>query len=160
MSVYKGQIINCNRCGVVFRRTDSPSCPGCSAETKEEVHRVYRYVSEHPNETLKKIATQCGLPLNQLEVLFYAGSLGAAGASIRTHCHQCGVELISIRRKGRFCIDCADKVEEATIVSVYNKPQTHRTQGRLTNPKTTEEDREELSNLPERKTSFGFIRKI
>ncbi len=173
MAVNQGQIINCKRCGSVFRQSNSPFCPGCSSENKDDVHRVYHYVLENPGLSLEDIAKQCNLELSALEKFFYAGNLGMAGASIRTRCHKCGVEVISVHRKGRFCLNCGDQVEEesrlAALAAREKEPQTQRIQVPTNNEAVKErpqkEERKNVAEAPESSEKagdngpYGFIRR-
>ena len=108
----KETIVNCKQCKRLFRQlTAKDMCPECSSEYHDQLSKVYQHVLRHERLSLEDIATQCKIPLSQVEAYFYDGKLGTASGHITSKCNRCGMDVLPIQRKGRFCIECANKVE-------------------------------------------------
>jgi hypothetical protein len=75
---------------------------------------------------LEELAEKFDYPLTELEQLFFDGKFGPGTVNIVTNCHRCGVAIRHIQRKGRFCFNCADRVEDAAQLKnplVNNRPE-------------------------------------
>jgi hypothetical protein len=136
-------VANCPKCNKVFQRTVNPLCPTCHQETLSNVSVVYRFVQEHPQQTLEQIAKHCNLTAKELETL---------------------------KRKGHFCPECAVKLEpkNATAeVSERKAPKTARTRPAIPSPEEIieEEVAETFAEPPQKHESvsplldsYGFKR--
>lgn len=124
-----GSIINCRRCGQVFRRRMSAYCEACFREVQDATHRVYNHLQEHYGQTIQEIAKACQVVERDIEVMIYEGGLGTAASSIMVHCYRCSRITPFSRQKGRFCVDCADVVEEgARLDQTLRKEQARQKQ--------------------------------
>ncbi len=122
-----GSIINCRRCGQVFRRQGEAYCKVCAREIQEATHRVYDYLHQNPGQTIQEIARACDVVERDIEAMIYEGGLGTAAASVMVHCYRCSRITPLSRQKGRFCADCADAVEEgARLEQALRKEGTHK----------------------------------
>jgi predicted amidophosphoribosyltransferase len=104
-------IANCQKCNKLFQRTNASLCPACQQESVSNVSVVYRYIYDHPNQTVEEIATQCKVSLKELEAMLASGKLGTAAQHIIFHCQSCSRTIPAVKRKGHFCPTCASKLE-------------------------------------------------
>ena len=104
-------ITNCPKCNKIFQRTVNALCPSCHQASLSNVSMVYRFVQEHPQQTLEDIAKHCNLTPKELEVIVFSGKLGTAAHQIIFHCQGCNRKVSALMRKGHFCPECAGKLE-------------------------------------------------
>lgn len=106
-------VANCKRCKAIYKKVYSPYCSGCYQMHMQNFSRVYRYLQERSNAflfTLEELATNCQIPLAEIEEMYYTGELGTASLKIQHCCQRCNVAIAPVQRRGRFCPKCADKV--------------------------------------------------
>jgi predicted amidophosphoribosyltransferase len=163
-------VANCPKCNKVFQRTVNPLCPTCHQETLSNVSVVYRFVQEHPQQTLEQIAKHCNLTAKELETIVFSGKLGTAAHQIIFYCQGCNRKVSALKRKGHFCPECAVKLEpkNATAeVSERKAPKTARTRPAIPSPEEIieEEVAETFAEPPQKHESvsplldsYGFKR--
>lgn len=103
-------IANCAKCSKVFQRTSNPVCVECQQASASQISLVYRFLQNNPRVTLDEIAKYCKMAYKELEEMFLAGKLGTAAHSIIYPCQRCNCPMTATMRRGRFCINCAEKI--------------------------------------------------
>ena len=76
-----------------------------------QVSVICQFLHSHPAQTLEEVAAACGISGKELETLLYSGKLGTAAHKIICHCQACHKGISATGSKGRFCMDCAQKLE-------------------------------------------------
>ena len=128
-------VSNCAKCKRVFSRTHSPLCPACQQAAFSQVSHVYRFVQGNPQMTLEEIAENCTVSVKELEKMLSEGKLGTAASKIIYHCQRCSVTLSVVMRRGRFCPECAEKIEaEAGLHHPHGIPAERSGKARSDHP--------------------------
>jgi hypothetical protein len=99
----------------VIQLIHAPLCADCRTATHGHVQQVCQFVLEHPGLVLEEVARQCKLSLKDMEEMLFSGRLGAAAAYILFKCQSCHIKMSAEQRKGRFCPECANKIETQVI---------------------------------------------
>lgn len=117
-------IENCSKCQKIFQRTLHPLCPTCHQQSMGKLSEVYQFIQSNPQQTIEKVAAGCNLPVKELESMLYAGKLGDAAGKIMSHCQSCAKTIPVMGQKGRFCMDCATKLENKPEKETVEKAAT------------------------------------
>jgi len=133
-------IANCIRCNKVFQKSQGALCSDCIGATKGLVRLVIDFVLEHPGLMVEDVAQKCHLPLKDMEEMLFSGRLASASAYIMFKCQGCHKKMSARLRKGRFCSECAEKIE-----SKVNLPEREPGSGKEKNKamKRTGENKED-----------------
>ena len=108
-------IINCARCNKIIQQSYSSLCPDCRAATYDHASHVRDFVLAHPGLLVEEVARDCQLSVKDMEEMLFSGRLGSAAAMILFKCQSCQTKMSAQHRKGRFCPDCANKIETQVI---------------------------------------------
>ncbi len=108
-------IINCVRCNKLIQQSYSSLCPDCRAATYDHASHVREFVMAHPGLMVEEVARDCQLSLKDMEDMLFSGRLGSAAAMIMFKCQSCHTKVSAQHRKGRFCPECANKIETQVI---------------------------------------------
>lgn len=127
---------NCSKCNRLFQQTLNLLCPACHQEAMIRTSVVYEFLQSHPPQTLESVAAAFNLPIKELEGLLYSGKLGTAANKIICHCQACQKVLPLNGSKGRFCPDCALKLENKQSGLGKNPTLSDKT---ITRHKSTQE---------------------
>jgi flagellar operon protein (TIGR03826 family) len=99
----------CSRCGRLFARTISSTCPSCLKEIEEEYQRCYHYLREHKGCTLQELSEETGVSIRQITKFIHEGRISLSDApNLGYPCDSCG-KLI---REHRLCAECRDKLSK------------------------------------------------
>lgn len=105
-------IANCAKCNKLHQQLNrSPLCPDCLDATHNHAQQVSDFIWAHPGLTVEEVAKQCELSIKDMEEMLFSGHLGSAGAYVMFKCQSCHLKMSAQLRKGRFCPDCASKIE-------------------------------------------------
>lgn len=106
-------ITNCKQCNRVFKRVLSAYCPVCLEKFQGVFREIYYFVQNTPPIELMDLSERFHCPISHLEDLLYEGKFGPGSKNIITLCYRCNRPINHIQRKGWFCQQCGDQVEEA-----------------------------------------------
>ena len=104
-------VANCPKCGKVFQKTLNSLCPGCHQSAIGQTGLVCQFLQGHPRRTLQEIASGCSVPIQDVETMLYSGKLGSVAHLIIFHCQSCSQLIPAMGANGRFCLNCAQKLE-------------------------------------------------
>lgn len=97
-------VLNCRRCGRIFRSENRMIiCPICVKELEESFDIVKEYVYENPTATIVEVAKDTEVSMEQIkkwvreERLILTNPVGAG-----IDCQKCGVAI----NTGKFCNEC------------------------------------------------------
>lgn len=109
------KITNCMKCHKVIQQAHGPLCPDCRTATYGVAQQVSDFVFAHPGLILEDVARQCHLSVKDMEDLLFSGRLGSAASYVMFKCQSCHLKMSAQFRKGRFCPECANKIETQVI---------------------------------------------
>lgn len=140
-------IANCAKCNKVFQKMDaSPLCSACMDATKSHAEHVTDFVWSHPGLTLEEVAKQCGLSVKDMEEMLFSGRLGRASAHVMFKCQSCHLKMSAQLRKGRFCPECAAKIESK--VNQLEREASLQKEKSHPAPKRVSDKKEDARNAP------------
>lgn len=119
-------VANCRKCRKIFQRTTNPLCSECHQQSLNQVSNAYRFIQENPHLTLEEVSDHCQIPYKELETMLFDGKLGTAAGSVIYHCQRCTRPMSAIMRRGRFCMSCADKIENQAGLNLPDKKEPER----------------------------------
>jgi predicted amidophosphoribosyltransferase len=99
---------NCKKCGKIFRRVNSPICPGCGEDEEADLRKLKEYLYDNPGESLAKVAEATQIPPKRILKFIQDGRIeltqGLSDEKLLS-CTRCGDSI----NTGVMCGDC--KVE-------------------------------------------------
>lgn len=125
---------NCKKCGKIFNYvTGYPICPTCKAALEEKFHEVKQYIYDNEIATLKQVADNCGVDVNQIKQWVREERLTFSKDSmLGIECENCGATI----RTGRFCDKCKNTmINNINSVVKANKPQESPKEDLKENPR-------------------------
>ncbi len=115
----------CKSCGRLFNYiAGPPRCPACTDRLEKKFQEVKTYIWEHKTATMKQIAEDNDVSINQLRQWVREERLTFSDDSpVGMECEMCGATI----KTGRFCMSCKTKMNN-TLSSVLpeDAPVEHR----------------------------------
>jgi len=95
---------NCTRCGKMFNYVAGPPiCDACKKALEDDFQKVKAYIQENPQASLKQIAEDNDVKLNQIkEWIREERLMFSKDSPIQLTCENCGATI----QTGRFCNNC------------------------------------------------------
>lgn len=99
---------NCSRCGKMFNYVAGPPiCDACKKALEDDFQKVKQYVQDNPNASLKQIAEDNEVRLNQIkEWIREERLMFSKDSPIQLTCESCGAPI----QTGRLCQNCKGKM--------------------------------------------------
>lgn len=112
----------CKRCGRLFNYFSGDKlCPICKEEMEEKFQEVKKYIQEHKNCSMTKVAEECDVQATWIQKWLREERLELTeGSAITLGCESCGKAI----RSGRLCPECSDNFRAAAGNYIRsNRPQ-------------------------------------
>ena len=95
---------NCSRCGKMFNYVSGPPiCDNCKKALEEDFQKVKKYVQDNPSASLKQIAEENDVKLNQIkEWIREERLMFSKDSPLALTCENCGEPI----QTGRLCAKC------------------------------------------------------
>ena len=115
-------VVNCPRCGRIFRRIISPICPACEKEEEEIFQKVRVFIDENKECTLGELSEGTGVSAKKILRYIREGRLEISkGMHGAVRCEICGRAIST----GRFCEACMLKINQ-NIYDVISENSTQK----------------------------------
>lgn len=113
-------IRNCKNCGKMFNYIGKPICPGCEKALEDLFQQVKKYVKEHPEASITKVAEENDVSVNQIKRWVRQERLAFSDASmVGLACENCGVMI----KTGRFCDNCKAVMANNLASAIKKQPE-------------------------------------
>ncbi len=123
------ELANCKRCHGLFHKHVSEVCPDCFDQENREFQKLFRRLQASRDEggiLIDDLAQEVGIPVAAIEAYYHDSRLGTAGIFLKFKCRECGAIVDEKGRKGRFCINCSEKVSTIAGVEVKSRQSIQR----------------------------------
>ena len=112
--ILKLDVINCRRCGTLFKKNKRTICDRCVEIEKEQMRTISKFVeSSSELVTLRQISEQTGISFDDVDEIYKGGQLLTYTTNrIVVKCGICNQEKKGSEMKGYFCEKCYEKMAE------------------------------------------------
>ncbi len=127
----KATIANCKTCNNLFKKMTVDYCPNCFDVREENFKNVYRALQRTANTggiAINELAENTETPLEMIEEFYHEGRLATASVLLKFPCASCGDLIPELQRKGRYCVNCSEKVANKAGVEVRSKQDLEKVQ--------------------------------
>lgn len=114
------EVINCKRCGKIFRISGSSKlCEECKGNDYLTFKEVREYIYDNPGASILEVAAYTGI--NESMILSYLreGRLETVGGATAINCESCGIGISS----GKYCSNCEKEIKN-NFISKSNKARS------------------------------------
>lgn len=102
------EIINCPRCGTLFKKITKKLCPQCVEKEEEEFLKVKSYLDDNPGASVEEVAEETEVEEKTINKFIREGRLIASEfTNISAPCVSCGKPT----KSGNYCKDCAQNIQ-------------------------------------------------
>jgi len=131
------EVKNCKSCGRLFNYLGGIRlCPVCKDELEKKFLKVRDYIRSHPKTTLKEIADENEVDIEQINQWIREERLEFSKDSpVLISCENCGAPI----RTGRFCQKCKSTMANS-LTDAFKRPE-------MPKPKKKESDGDKMRFL-------------
>ena len=106
-------IINCARCGKIFKRVLRNVCKDCLEIEKREMTLINQYISESSDEdiSLEEISERFEIPQEVLNRYIKEGYFADTADKLVRACNMCGAPIKSLNSKTLICQKCKKNLD-------------------------------------------------
>ena len=117
------EIMNCQKCGKVFTRTNEAFiCSECNKEEEAIYLRVKEYLDSHPECRMDELVRETEASTKRIMRYLREGRIQLAHSSTELRCQSCGRPI----RSGKFCDPCVISINhEVQDLFTEKKPKMH-----------------------------------
>lgn len=107
-------LVNCKKCGAVFRKSFRDICPSCIEKEHKEIEIINKFVADNKDSgvSIEVLSEKLDIPTSAIQYYISKGRLNEAVTKIRQKCRICGVELPDNYTKKFVCPKCKESVEK------------------------------------------------
>lgn len=144
-------LINCKKCGSVFRKSFRDICPACIEKEFNQIKIINEYVKKHDSDgvSLSEISQELGISSSDIQLYISKGHLNEASSLIRQNCRICGQKLPENYSKQFVCAKCKEGVKQ-TIEEVKFEAKVNKAVKRTSGFKSS------VKEDAKKSTRFGF----
>ncbi len=155
-------LANCKKCKKLFQKRISDLCADCIALEDEQVRNLYRILQKSGAQggmAIEELSHETGVSVEEIEEFYHDGRLGTAAPLLKFQCISCGIMMGELQRKGRYCVNCSEKMAAQAGVAVKNTNDLARESAEA------QKRQEQMallkkSNVPDRPPSGGSSRRF
>ncbi len=118
-------IVNCKRCGKIFRKTAGDLCAECIKEEGEILETIRAYLKQNPLSSLAEVSDATDVSVEDITDLIQAGMLRLTDfPHMSVECQGCGTPI----QQGRYCSRCKEllRTKLADAAKVLKQPTKER----------------------------------
>lgn len=145
------KLINCKKCGVLFRKSLRDICDRCQQEEQKKIVLICEYAKGRSGAkfTLEELSQSVGISLDEIQHFHKKRRLHEIEHLIIMKCKICSSEIGNLGPKGYFCNKCIESMRNDEIVTGPEKKTSKLQPGNKS--KKTEQEK----HVPE-PTRYGF----
>lgn len=106
-------LVNCRRCGKLFRRITTDICPDCLREEEQLLRETRAYLREHPGSTRYDVITDLEIDELLIEKWIKEGSILVKHPEEEMSKHRCAICGREVREGQTYCRTCVFKQLQA-----------------------------------------------
>ena len=119
------QLINCKKCGKLFRKKLRNICDECLEKENRVINKINDFIKIYtePFVSISVISENTDISAEEIEELFNKSRLSDFANRITIKCKICGNETKAIERKGHFCLKCINQHFNEDEIKKPNLPK-------------------------------------
>lgn len=121
-------LINCKKCGILFKQKLRPVCDKCLSLDNENINKITAFTKAWFEKfvSMETISKELKIDIHEIEEFYKNGNLYNIADKLTSKCKICGIEVKVKDKKGHFCQKCYQQMLEENEKKPLNNPTNIR----------------------------------